>query len=49
LVDLIECGLESKDRERQRFIDLADELACSKDPTDQERLKKELARLTFGE
>lgn len=49
LVDLIECGLKSKDGERQRFIDLADELALSEDPADQERIKKELARLTFGE
>ena len=48
LVDLVEAGLEAKEAEKRRFLDLADRLARSDDPTDQARLKKELARLTFG-
>ena len=49
LVDLIESGLETKDRERQQFLQLAERLAQSKDPAEQARLKEELARITFGE
>jgi hypothetical protein len=49
LVDLIASGLDAREQERQRFLDLADRLARSKDPAEQTRLKQELARLTFGE
>ncbi len=49
LVDLIESGLETKDKEKQRFLLLVERLAQSKDPAEQARLKEELARLTFGE
>jgi len=49
LVDLVESGLESKDREKARFFALASRLAESKDPAERERLKKDLARMTFGE
>lgn len=49
LADLIECGLESAEREKQRFLDLADRLARADDAAEQDRLKKELARMTFGE
>mgnify|MGYP001606171088 CR=1 FL=1 len=49
LVDLIESGLESKDRERQQFLQLAERLAQSKDRAEQARLKEDLARITFGE
>jgi len=48
LVDLIESGLESQAREKERFIALAGLLAKSKNPAERERLKKELARMTFG-
>lgn len=48
LVDLVEAGLEAREAEKKRFLDLADRLARSKDPAEQARLKKELARLTFG-
>ena len=48
LVELIDRGLESKDNEKQRFMDLADRLARSNNPAEQARLKEELARLTFG-
>lgn len=49
LLDLIESGLEARDRERNRFLDLADRLARTPDPGEQSRLKEELARMTFGD
>jgi NAD(P)H-dependent FMN reductase len=48
IVELIESGLEAQERERERFLDLADRLARSKDPSEVKRLKEELARMTFG-
>jgi hypothetical protein len=49
VVDLIEAGLEAREREKKRFFDLADRLAHSDDHKEQQRLKEELARLTFGD
>ena len=49
LVDLIESGLATKDRERQHFLQLVERLARSKSPGEQARLKEELASITFGE
>jgi hypothetical protein len=49
VVDLIEAGLEAREREKQLFFDLADQLARSSDPAEQRRLKGDLARLTFGD
>ena len=49
IVDLIESGLEAKEREKIAFFELADRLAKSSDSTEQKRLKEELARLTFGD
>ena len=49
LVELIESGLEAVDNEKQRFLDVAERLAQSDNPAEQERLKDELARLTFGD
>ena len=49
LVDLIESGLEAREREKQHFLDLADRLAETTDRAEQARIKEELARLTFGE
>jgi hypothetical protein len=49
IVDLIESGIEARERERQRFFELADRLAHSRDAEEQKRLKEELARMTFGE
>ncbi|MBI4456702.1 MAG: hypothetical protein HY644_12480 [Acidobacteria bacterium] len=48
LVDLIEAGLESKQAEKERFFALANRLTESTDPAEQQRLKDELARMTFG-
>jgi metal-responsive CopG/Arc/MetJ family transcriptional regulator len=49
LVDLIETGLASKEAEKERFFSLTARLTESRDPAEQERLKSELARMTFGE
>ena len=49
IVELIESGLEAREREKTRFFDVADRLARSRDAGDQKRLKNELARMTFGE
>ena len=49
IVDLIERGLEAKEREKLAFFELADQLARTSDHTEQKRLKEELARMTFGE
>ena len=49
LVKLIETGLESKEAEKQRFFALADALSISIDEKERGRIKKELAKLTFGE
>jgi predicted transcriptional regulator len=48
LVDLIEAGLRSKEAEKDRFFALTNRLAESADPTERRRIKKELARITFG-
>jgi len=49
LVQLIETGLESKEAEKRRFFELADTLSVSTDERERSRIKKELAKLTFGE
>jgi len=49
LVDLIEAGLQSKEAERERFFALTNRLTESADPAERQRLKEELARMTFGE
>ena len=49
VVNLIEAGLEGQAQEKKRFFDLADRLVRSANPSEQKRLKEELARMTFGE
>jgi hypothetical protein len=49
IVDLIESGLEAREREKREFFELADRLAQSSDSAEQKRLKRELARMTYGE
>jgi predicted DNA-binding protein len=49
LEELIESGLESKESEKKRFFDLAERLSTTHDRDEQQRLKAELARMTFGE
>jgi hypothetical protein len=48
LVDLIEAGLASKEAEKDRFFAIANRLTESADPAEREKLKRELARMTFG-
>jgi len=49
LVELIETGIESKEAEKTRFFDLADQLSATTDPPERKRIKETLARMTFGE
>ena len=49
LVDLIEVGLQSREAEKDRFFSLVNRLTESRDPTERQRLKEELAWMTFGE
>ena len=49
LVELIESGIESKEAEKSRFFELADELSATSDPVERKRIKETLARMTFGE
>jgi len=49
LVDLIEAGLQSKEAEKEHFFALANRLSESTDSVERQRIKKELARMTFGE
>lgn len=49
IVELIEAGLETRDREKQEFFELADRLVRTSDRAEQARIKEELARRTFGE
>jgi hypothetical protein len=45
----VESGLQAQDAERDRFLKVADQLTTSKDPAEQQRLKEEPTRLTFGD
>jgi hypothetical protein len=49
LVELIETGIESKESEKMRFYELADQLSAASDPAERKRIKEVLARMTFGE
>ncbi len=49
VIDLIEAGLESREREKNLFFDLADRWPAPPNAAEQKRLKEELARMTFGD
>ena len=49
LVDLVETGLRSREEEKRKFFELADRLSKSTDAKEQQELKEQLARMTFGE
>jgi isopropylmalate/homocitrate/citramalate synthase len=49
IVDLIETGLEAREREKRAFFEIVEQLTRSSDAVEQKRLKEELARMTFGE
>ena len=48
LVELIESGIELQEAEKIKFFELADQLGASSNPAERKRIKKELARMTFG-
>jgi hypothetical protein len=49
LVDLIAVGLQSREAEKDRFFSLVNRLTESRDSAERQRLKEELARMTFGD
>jgi hypothetical protein len=49
LVDLIKAGIAARQREKENFLDLAEELATTSSARRRKEIKQELARLTFGE
>ena len=46
--ELIETGLETKEAEKRRFFELAERLTESTNRVERQRIKDELARMTFG-
>ena len=48
LENLIEAGLEAQEAEKRRFFELAERLRGTDDPVELERVKSEMARMTFG-
>ena len=49
IAELVETGLHAHQAERDHFLQLADRLTRSKSPDEQDQIKQELARLTFGD
>ncbi|HEV8241491.1 MAG TPA: hypothetical protein VGS57_19165 [Thermoanaerobaculia bacterium] len=49
IVDLIESGLAAQEQEKALFFELADRLSQSPSRAEQQRLKEQLARMTFGD
>lgn len=49
MVELIEAGLNARQREKENFMVLAEELATTSSARRRKEIKRELARLTFGE
>jgi hypothetical protein len=49
LVELIQAGIDARQREKERFMGLAEELATTTSARRRTAIKQELARLTFGE
>ena len=49
LVELIEAGIDARQREKERFMALAEDLATTRNARRRKQIKQELARLTFGE
>ena len=49
LVELIETGIESKEAEKSKFFELADQLSACSDSVERKHIKEALARMTFGE
>jgi hypothetical protein len=48
IVDLLADAITAYEQRRAAFFELADRFQRSTDPTETERLREELARMTFG-
>lgn len=48
LEKLIEAGLETQENEKRRFFELVERMIAATDRSEQQLLKEELARKTFG-
>ena len=48
IVDLLADAISAYQQRRTVFLELADRFQKSKDPVETERLREELARMTFG-
>ena len=48
IVDLLVDAILAYERRRTAFLELADRFQRSKDPAETERLREELAQMTFG-
>ncbi len=48
IVDLLVDAILAYDQRRTAFLELADRFQRSKDPAETERLREELAQMTFG-
>ncbi len=48
IVDLLNDGITAYEQRRTAFIELAERFQKSTDPAETERLREELARVTFG-
>jgi metal-responsive CopG/Arc/MetJ family transcriptional regulator len=48
VVDLLADAITAYEQRRTAFLELADRFQKSKDPAESERLREELARMTFG-
>ncbi len=48
VVSLIEEGLAAREREKDRFLAMAQRLTETDDTAEQQRLQEEMARMTFG-
>jgi len=48
IIDLLTDAILAYQRRRTAFLELADRFQKSKDPAETERLREELARMTFG-
>lgn len=48
IVDLLRDAILAYEQRRTAFLELADRFQTSKDPAETERLREQLARMTFG-